>query len=186
MREIITRWTTPAGGGFVSVMYFEEGPAVADQRTALGTLWAGIGQQLATSVSWEVQTTGRVIDPTNGEVTGDWSEPTARAGSGTASSAQPVSDATQVLIQWRTGYRLASREVRGRTYVPGLDFGGVNQGNLNPTRRASMAGFAQTFATDSAGLVVWHRPKSLVPGSSYAVTASGVWSELAVQRGRRR
>ena len=43
VREIITDWTTPAGGGFVSVMYFDPTILVETQRAALGSLWSAIG-----------------------------------------------------------------------------------------------------------------------------------------------
>lgn len=82
MREIITRWTTPAGSGFLNVMYFNSVVPVADQRAALGVLWEAMEPVLSTSVEWRVDDSGRVLDPGTGEVVADWVEPTSQTGSG--------------------------------------------------------------------------------------------------------
>jgi len=112
MREIITDWTTPAGGGFVSVMYFDPTILVETQRAALGSLWSAIDAGMPPSVSWVVRTEGRVLSSETGTLTGQWTEGTVYQDSGDATGTQPLPDAVQGLIRWRT-----DSVVRGRFHL---------------------------------------------------------------------
>ena len=196
MREIITRWTTPAGSGFLNVMYFNSVVPIADQRAALGVLWEAMEPILATSIEWRVDDSGRVLDPGTGEVVSDWVEPTSQTGSGGDVTGGVVPDAAQILLQWSTPVRRDGRRVRGRTFVPGLGGDELSAGNMSAGAQAVASAAVLAFLAEDSGFGVWSRPRAADPAHVPPVTAraglfvdvdgASVWPELAVQRGRRK
>src|SRR3990172_6301607 len=184
MREIIPDWTTPAGGGFVSVMYFDPTILVETQRAALGSLWSAIDAGMPPSVSWVVRTEGRVLSSETGTLTGQWTEGTVYQDSGDATGTQPLPDAVQGLIRWRTDSVVRGRFLQGRTFIPGLNTGVTQSGNLSTSMQTIINGAASDFLDDS-GLLIWSRPTQLEAGQARLVVTGTAWSELAVQRGRR-
>lgn len=185
MREIITDWVTPGSPGGVTVMYFDEAVAVEDQRVMIGAAWDELEAVLVTGTSWSVRDSGRIMDETTGTLTGLWSDPTPIFGVGT-NVAEPVANSTQLVLQWLTGTVINGRVVRGRTYVPGLSRNSTSaSGGPNATTRgAGLAAGANLIALPN-GFGVWHRPSPNGVGSLVEVTATGVWEEFGVQRGRR-
>lgn len=185
VREIRVRWNTASGVGGVSVLYFDQTPAVAEQRAALQGWLANLEGGLHNTTSYEIETSGRELDTSSGALVGAWADPTPQAGTGTISGGSPVPDATQVLIRWYTGDVVAGRFLSGRTYIPGLAGVNVSGGNLAPTVMASYATDSQAYIDGTLGPVIWHRPTNGVGGVARPVTAASVWGELAVQRRRR-
>lgn len=185
VREIVTDWVTPAGTGMATVMYFAPSTTVTIQRSFLNTFWNSIRGLQSTGTTFTIRTTGRELDETTGALTGAWSEPTVFVASGAGGSI-PVPDATQALIQWRTGVIVGSRFVRGRTFLPGLASGNLQGGNLIPSGASVILAAATALAASSADLRVWHRPISGSGGSSQKVTSATVWNEFAVLRRRRK
>ena len=185
MREIITRWTTPAGGGFVTVMYFEDtAHSVADQRARLGEFWLAVKDELSSSVTYTVAQEGRVMEPSTGAVTGGWTDAPIYTGNG-GSSSTPVPDSSQVLVRWLTGEYRDGRQVRGRSFIPGMRYDALAAGNLNPAVVAEIQGEATAFVNAAIGFGIWRRPKPGRAGILELVSTANVWSEFAVQRGRR-
>lgn len=185
IREIVTDWTTAAGGGMKTVMYFESGIAVALQRSALQTFWTTVKGFQATSTLYTIETAGREIDDATGALTGSWAEATAKVGAGSA-GAVPFPDEVQGLVQWRTASIVNGRFLRGRTFLPGMGFQQTDSGNLLPATRVSLQTAANALIASAAGLVVWHRPIAGSGGSHDAVSTATIWQELAVLRRRRR
>lgn len=190
VREIITEWTSPGDSPKLSVMYFDEAPTIASQRTALAAMWGTVDNSLATLCAWRIRTEGRVLDTATGALTGFWNEGTAQAGAGT-SPTTTVADATQLLIQWLTNTIVDGRRLRGRTFVPGLPTSAVTAGNLASGIQTAVDAAADTFVASGAGFQIWHRPTPGAGGappsggSAAAVTGASVWNELAVLRKRR-
>lgn len=185
MNEILTEWTTPSGGGKLSVMYFLGSSATDEaQRAALGALWGAIDAQLDNAVSWRVQTTGRQIESTSGALLGEWSDPTAQTGTG-ALIGQATADAVQALIRWGTGTVVGGRFLKGRTNVPGLEANGFTDGNLSNTVQTAFNNAIATFIAANVGFGIWHRPNGAVAGSHHIVDSGSVWPEAAVLRRRR-
>lgn len=190
-REIEIQWTTSNGPGKVSVMYFNEGVAVATQRTALQTWMAGTVGALDTGTSYVIATSGREWDATDGSLTGAWSETSSKTGAGTAGG-EPVPDVCQLLYRWGTGVIADRRFVAGRTFIPGCARINDIDGNVESTIRAALSTVAQTFASSASTPVVWHRPvfdpesgALLRAGSEHQMTTGSVWEEFAVLRRRR-
>lgn len=185
LNEIITEWTTPSGGGKLSVMYFL-GSAATDeaQRAALGTLWGAIDARLDNAVTWSVRTTGRTIESTTGALTGEWTDPTDQSGVG-GLVGQATADATQALIRWSTGVVVGGRFLKGRTNVPGLESNGFTDGNLSAPTQTAFNNAITTFIAADVGFGVWHRPVGGAGGQLVTVNSGSVWPEAAVLRRRR-
>jgi hypothetical protein len=183
LQEIITEWTTPSGGGHLSIMYFNAVDPIADNRADLAAFLGSIDGDLSDSVSWAIRQEGRVIDPADGVATEFWTDPTSYTGTGSV-SVGPVPDAAQVLIRWQTDSVVRGRRVQGRTFIPGLPQNLVVGGNVASLVQAEFADAAATFAGSSL-LNVWSRPTDTEPGSQHDVVGGSCWSEMAVQRGRR-
>lgn len=183
-REIVTEWTTPAGGGFRTITFWDNAVAVVEQRQKWQDFLVDVSSVLDNGVSWLVRTSGREMDNATGTLTDEWNEATEQSGSG-AGSGEPVADATQVLVRWNTNTIINGRFLRGRTFIPGLQTGLLVGGNLGSASIITVNAACVTLLTDNEGFGVWHRPVGGAGGSfSYAI-AGNVWSELAVLRQRR-
>lgn len=185
MNEIITEWTGPQGSGLLTIMYFEGGALeVAPQRAAVATFLSGVDNYLSNSYSWSVRTEGRVVNASDGALTGVWVNGAALIGTGSLND-PPVPDAAQVLVRWPTAAVVNGRRVQGRTFLPGLSRLAVVAGNLGADVAASIAARGEDLVDEGVGFGVWHRPSAQGAGSHHLATACSVWRELAVQRGRR-
>lgn len=186
IRQITVNWASPGGGG-TSVLNFATAPDVAVQRTALQAFLQAWMVHTSAVVTYNISTSGREIDDATGGLTGAWSEGTAKTGIG-GGGAQPVADATQVLVRWQTQtITPGGRFLVGRTFLPGLASTKLSQGNVQSAVVTDMADAAEALITPEVQLVVWHRPSALAPASGMAVQVDGVsvWQELAVLRSRR-
>jgi hypothetical protein len=184
-REITVDWTTDAGAGFVSVMYFNEGVAVATQRADLDTFLGSVAGALDSGTTYTIATSGREWNSTTGALTGAWTETTAYTGPGLVSG-QAVPDATQILFRWQTGTIVNGRFLSGRTFIPGCAAINQDEGNLEESLRAAIEANGVTFAGSAATPVVWHRPVAGTGGQQVQMTDCSVWEEFAVLRGRRK
>lgn len=184
VREILVDWTTPAGGGQVSVFHFIEATAVAAQRAALNTFLQSVDNNCSTSTTWSIRSAGRDVDTATGALTASWGDSTAYTAPG-GITGSPVADATQALLRWNTGRVVAGRFLRGRTYIPGISSGSLNSGNLLAATQTALATAGQALVTAGVQLAVWHRPKAGVGGEAWAVQTASCWQEFAVLRRRR-
>lgn len=183
-REILVDWTTDKGPGQVSVFMFDETPPVADQRNALGAFLTDADGILSTTTHWAVRTTGREMDSGTGVLTGVWNEDTGHSGIG-AQVQEQMSDATQVLVRWKTGLIANGRFLQGRTFLPGVAVSAAVAGNLGDGARTTVLTAAQNLVDDDVQLSVWHRPVAKAGGVLTTVLATDVWREFAVLRRRR-
>lgn len=183
-REILVDWTTASGSDHRSVMFFDLSGAVATQRAALKAFLDTIKSQLDNGVTWTIETSGRELDDTTGALTGQWSESTASTGVGVVNG-EPVPDAAQVVMQWRTGVIVNGRFLQGRTYIPGLTAAQLSDGNVSATTISAWTTAGTTLEGVANGLQVWHRPVSGSGGQASNVLSAAVWPELGVLRRRR-
>lgn len=183
-REILTEWSTPSGSDHRTVMFFDPVGNVATQRAALKAFYDTIKSQLDNAVTWTIQTAGRELDDTTGTLTGVWSESTVSTGVGVVNG-EPVADASQVVMQWRTGTIVNGRFLQGRSFIPGLSSSHLSNGNVSSTVQTAWTTAGQTLMAVASGLQVWHRPVAGSGGLADDVTSAAVWSELGVLRRRR-
>jgi hypothetical protein len=98
------------------------------------------------------------------------------------STTEKLPDATQIVIQWRTGVYHNGREIRGRTFIPGLADFTNDEGNVALATRTAIQSDLDTWLAAQAGLFfIWSRKNGLTA----VVSDSSVWNEFGVLRSRR-
>lgn len=185
MLEVITDITTYSGAGKVAVMYFADDADPLASVSAVTAFWDDATAPLVNATKFRVRGSGRRIDEATGEIAGFYNVLAPAEVAGKVTGVQGVSDATQVLMQWRTGVVRAGREVRGRTFVPGLQTPALSGGNLDNNTRSMFVGAQANLLDPGLGFGVWSRPKEGAPGAHIQVAGGSVWNELAVLRRRR-
>ena len=169
------------GAPWLSTMYFGEGASnlAQDAVTAVGAFWGAVDAHISNLVNWSTESDVAVISDL-GVLTGVDST-TPATGSG-AAVADPLPMATQGLVRWRTGLIVLGRELRGRTFVPGLTESAAVDGGLAAAVQSDIQTAADALMADvNSALVVWSRTHSV----SATAQAATVWSQFAVQRSRR-
>lgn len=184
-REILTDWTTPAGSGFVSVTFWEEGLSVDDQRAAWQEFLEAVAPVLTTGTTWGVRPIGRDMNDVTGTIEDEWSDPTDQSGNG-ANSEDAVPDSSQILVRWNTSEIVGKRFLKGRTFIPGASIAGVDQGNLLPANVLAITAAAQDLIASATGIGVWHRPVNSLGGNFKVASTTSCWNEFAVLRARRK
>lgn len=184
MLRIRVTWAAPKGSPYYSTFYFggetsgEADAAAAAVATYLGTM----DNNIATTYTWNIDPEAEFVNPVNGNIIG---VETTAGGNGTGSGAgDPLPFTTQGLVRWRTGIFINGREIRGRTFFPGMvetcsTGGSVTVGIIAGINTAG--GALITASSGAGGLVVY----SPTHGQEALVTSTSMWSEFAVLRSRR-
>jgi hypothetical protein len=158
----------------------EDDAACQAAVTAVGTFWTAVKPYIGTAVTYESVPQVDVLNPSGGHIGA--SHTTKFTGAGTAAGSL-LPPATQLLCQWRCGSYVNNREIRGRTFIPGvasltLASGGVpSTATLNALQTACTA----LIGTTGSKLIVWDRRWS----GEIPVTSGGPWNQYAVLRSRR-
>lgn len=181
MYRVRTTFGGVAGSPWISTMYFDEaGGTPANAVTAVGTFWNAVDSLMETSVVWATLADVETVQADTGNVTAVETTIPQTGNGVAATTGLPI--ASQMLVRWRTGVYVAGREVRGRTFIPGLatavNSDGVPSGSAQTT--VNNAASALVGALD-AQLVVWSRTH----GQARVVTVGSVWNQFAVLRSRR-
>lgn len=185
LQEVLIDWQSENAQPGLSVMYFKSTASIATVRAALDTMFTSVAARLDSLTTGTVRTAGKIIDETTGTLTGFWNDATAATWTGSATG-NPVSNAAQGLMRWRTNNVVAGRLLQGRTYIPGISSGQIDGGQLSAACVTAMSTAQSTFLASIPGdMVIWHRPNGVTPGSFFAVDSGATWNELAVQRRRR-
>lgn len=177
--QIRVMWTGPGGLPGTNTLYAPTSIAIGDILDAANDFYDfWVTGNIADDFHATVPSTGERIDVDTGIVVGTWAHGSDTQHDGTDTS-NFVTDATQVLLQLRTGFFVSGRELRGRLFLPGLRVTGTTVGNLDPsiisdTEDAANAAFAATMA-------VYSRTHHTFA----TIDHCNVWSELAVLRSRR-
>ena len=182
------------GAPYLSVMHFEvetEPPGVQDAVDAVGAFWTALSAYLANDLSWTVSGDVVEFNSDDGVATAFHSVTPA---SGTFSEAgEKIPFVAQVLVRWGTAGVVNGRQVRGRTFLPGLTQGGIDEGRVLASTQTAIASAAAALVADAdAELGVWSRPlwneahtEIVREGSFHAVTSASVWDQFASLTGRR-
>lgn len=152
----------------------------AQAVAALGTFWGAIDGLMDNEVNWTTLTDVETVDAATGQVTAVTSVTPVTGTGAIAGEALPI--ATQGLIRWRTGEYIAGREVRGRTFIPGLTETANDNGQLSAASATTIQTAITTLlAAANFDLVVYSRAHAVEP----LVDSGSVWSSFAVLRSRR-
>jgi hypothetical protein len=175
------------GTPWLSTLFFDENGGTAQQAAnAAGAFWGAADALMDNEVNWRTEPDVAEIDAITGQLE-SVSSTTPVIGSGALTTLMlPV--ATQALVRWRTGIIVGDRELRGRTFVPGLGTASNDNGVLLAASQTTLQTAAAALIADANSvLVIWHRPTS--PGASDGQAASvltaNVWGQFATMRSRR-
>nr|CRY96866.1 hypothetical protein [uncultured prokaryote] len=145
---------------------------------AVRSLWAAIAAVMHNQSVIQVQPEVAQVDDNSGETVAVFI--TDQAPIAGALSTERLPSSQQILAQHRTGVYVGGREVRGRTFVPGVTESANDSGRpIAATRTTVAAAFNTWFAN--------HNPSGGVLGVNgfTPVTATTVWSEFAFLSTRR-
>ena len=181
MYRIRTEFSGMQGAPWLSTMFFQEGGGTAQQAvTAVGVFWGAVDARIDTEVNWTTLADVETVEQTTGDVTAVTSTTPATGTGGEATSSLPP--ATQGLVRWRTGQYIAGREVRGRTFIPGLVIGTDDNGQVISTYMTTVNNAAAALIADAnSALTIWSRANNL----ERVVTSGTMWAQYAVLRSRR-
>lgn len=176
-------WTMAGSGGGTTVLHSDSEANIGVTIAAWQTAWNAVATQFPSTTRWTFDGTFRELNTASGQLV------TVGAVGGSATDAgdgvgQPVANASQILLRWRTPDVVAGRQIAGRTYLPGASVANLANGDLGSGQVTNFTNAFQGVAT-AGGLFIWHRPKAGAGGSMHQVTSCSVWPEMAVQRRRR-
>jgi hypothetical protein len=186
-----TVFTGSTGTPYLNQFHFPGSGATdaAAAASAASTFWQAISANMANNLSWTRSGEVEEFDPATGLTTAVHStDPVSGAG---VNAAEMLPFTSQALVRWRTGVFQDGREIRGRTFIPGLTQDELADGLLLPAMQTLIANAAGTLA-DLLG--VWSRPREASAGPPVVearagqivpVSASSVWNQFAVLRSRR-
>ena len=178
--RVRTVFTGVQGSPWLSTLYFGTSGTAADAVTAVGVFWSAVDGLMASTVNWTTEADVEEIGVGGDLISVDQTTPAAGSGSATASTLLPP--ATQGLIRWRTGAVFGNRELKGRTFIPGLTEGDSTDGLLTSASRTTIQNAASALIADvNSALIVWSRRYA----QQILVATATVPEQFAVLRSRR-
>lgn len=182
MFRVRTQITGGPGGPYLSQMYFSEGGGATAQQaaTAVRNFWDSLKAWITDPMIMTVEPEVVLFDagtqlPTGVVVT------TTSPVSATSSSAESPA-ATQGLISWRTGVYVGSREIRGRTFVPGVPQSSLGDGIPGGAYVAALNTSAAALIADTNSVLAINSPSK---HNAANVVSGTAWNQFAVLRSRR-
>lgn len=176
------------GGPGVSTFYCNAGDEGVT-RSALGTFYGHLRDQMPTGMSYTVETAGEVIDEATGKAVSAWSNPSTYTGTSSVPATAYAQGVGSSVI-WTTNAYHNGRRVRGRTFiVPIISTMYDTNGTLVDAYLGSLQTWAATLA-DTGLLRIYSRPPLPVPpgsvlGASFVVSGAIVRDKAATLRSRR-
>jgi hypothetical protein len=166
----------------VSIFFSQFG---TDVTVELGTYFQAIKAIFPSAVSWNIPSSGDVIDEVTGQITGAWTGGTAASIAATAAGTYAAG--TGCYVRWQTGGIVGGRRVKGRTFLVPIS-GGLYQsdGTIADATLATLNTAANTLAA-TGKLNIWHRPTNSGSndGSSHLVTGASGPDRVTSLRSRR-
>lgn len=175
--------TGPSGAPWLSTMNFQ-GTTLTnaqDAADAVRTFWVGLGGQIVDTAQGRILPEVLIINDVTGEPTGIFNVTPGDPVTFTASNTL-LPRTTQALVRWRTGVYSNGREIRGRTFIPGLTQASNNQGRPSGGIVAQLTTLANALIADTDSVLGVYSKRN---GALAVVNAASVWSEFAELRTRR-
>jgi hypothetical protein len=187
MHRVRTVFTGIQGTPWLNTLFFDAAGGTAQEAaTAAGGFWGAVDAVMTTQVDWTTEPDVPQINEETGALI-QVTSTTPVTGTGAAvGEIGPV--ASQGLIRWRTSVVVNGRNLRGRTFVPGLTVAAYDDGGvIAGTKTAIDVAAAALIASATADLVIWHRPsvQGASDGSVAEVVTGSLWTQLATMRSRR-
>lgn len=182
LRKVPVSWTTGIGGSGVSVFYSLE---ATDITTNLTTFFSAIKAFFPAVCTWQVPSSGDIIDIASGKITGGWSGGTASTTTATGSGAYVAG--TGAMVRWNTSQIRDGRRMKGRTFLcPLITVEFDNAGTIANADVATMQTAANALA-GTGSLTIYGRPRSKTSNDGQAATVTGgqVLDKVVSLRSRR-
>lgn len=169
------------GGGQNDLYYAVTGGTAAEAVTATGAFWQALAAGLDSDLSWATEPEVVQIDDATGDISLS-TNTTPQSGIG-SDVGESLPKSTMGLLRWRTGVYVGGKEIRGRTFVPGvLEANNTATGTPDTTIINVMNNAASALVADAASTLVIYSPTK----HTHAVVQSGsAWNQWAVLRSRR-
>lgn len=184
MLRVRTQFSGVQGSPWLSTMFFQattEDQAAANAAvSAVGAFWTSMKPYMVTAVAYATIAQVDLID-VNGNHTGAFTT-TVQSSNGTGAG-NMLPAAVQLLAQWRSGTYINNREVRGRTFIPGVASLTLTSTGTpsSATQTAINSACSTLIGNATAHLSVWDRTHAGVA----TVVTGAAWSQYAVLRSRR-
>lgn len=182
MYRVTTTFTGPlVNGGGINRLYFDEaGGTAAQAHAAVTAFWQAVDELMHVDLAFSVEGEVELVDET-GAITGVENTDTV-SGAG-ANTGDPLPPATQGLVRWRSGLYVGGRELRGRTFIPGISelMSGTNGRPSSGALTVMNVAAGNLIANGTSELRVFSRTKS----ASATVVAGQAWNQWAQLRSRR-
>lgn len=184
IRRIRTVFSGVAGTPWYSNMHFTwVNGTEQDHLDAVGDFWGAIDVLQDDAITWAVESDATVINDATGDIIAIESG-VGPTGAGTATF-DPLPYQTQGLVNWLTGTFVAGRQLRGKTYVPGLTENANDASGIMTTAARDVIAAAATALVAASSvpgpLRVFSR-KNLTSATVGSFVAPTKW---AVMRSRR-
>lgn len=182
LRRVAVAWTTGIGGVGVSNFYSLE---ATDITVSLATFFNAIKGLFPTAVTWNVPTTGDIIEITNGHITAAWTGGTGATIAGTVAGSYVAG--TGAFVRWSSSQIRGTRRMRGRTFLCPLATGSFDSaGTLVDANVTTMQNAAVALA-GTGTLQIWGRPRGVggSDGQAGLVTGAQVPDKVTSLRTRR-
>jgi hypothetical protein len=182
MLRVRTVFTGATGTPWLSTFMFGGSGTQTNADNAVletGIFWGFVDANIDNQISWSTEAD---VDQVNvdGSLEAVFTT-TPQTGTG-GSTGNKLPFASQAMIRWRTSTFVNGRELRGRTYIPGLTDTALSEGELNSTVRNNLISAGLTLINSTvADLVVWSRTFA----TSGIVVGREVPTKFMVQRSRR-
>jgi hypothetical protein len=178
LNVIRVQWTGLIGMPGVSTFFCTGDPSFLLAK--LKTFYTAIANYVPSGITWTFPGSGIVIDSSTGQAVSSWAS-TAPA-PGTSGATGGFSAPGGAVINWRTGFFVGGRELRGRTFIVP-----INGTNYDSTGRLvsgcvnALSNAANAVPGGGNPLVVYGRATA----SNAPVTSASVPSKVVVLRSRR-
>lgn len=182
MYRVDTVTTGLDGAPFFTQLFFNDTAGTAsDAVDAVVAFWEDLASVIVNDCTMTVDGIVTIVDQATGAITGTEGTASGAAVVGT-NAGEPLPNATQGLIQWRTGDYVGGREIRGRTFIPGPGSASNALGEPTSSYIAALEAAAATLVGNASTVfVVFSRAKL----TARAVIDGTAWDEWAVLRSRR-
>lgn len=189
MLEAIVQWNGAPGGTGYSVFYFADG--TVGIPGALQAFYTTLQGRVTNDITWVIPSSGKQLDPANGNLVGSWSETPVANVSGTSVSSYAAP--TGGVIQWNTDTVVNNRIVKGRTFIVPLASGSYDtDGSLIAATLTDLQTAGDGLVTfGTPGTVIWSRPikdqngNLLRAGTEATVQSATARDYAAILTGRR-
>jgi hypothetical protein len=180
--RVRTNFTGPQGSPWVSTIYGDGISQVEAEAQVLsiGTFWGAVDALMNNDVDWATEAEVERVNVATGDVEAVFVT-TPQTGTG-ALVTELLPLVAQAVVRWRTGVFVGGREIRGRTFIPGLTEAANTGGSVTPANAATIQAAAQAMIDDVTWeMVVWSRTHAQAP----EVATASVWSQFSYLGSRR-